>query len=130
MRLIQVSLTNGEDDPFASEDVSQHQLQLLIDNCFFHAKGFHCRNKRVDTLYMHCLSRNARMMRIAKKAGMEINFAYGEADGYLSLPPADTHSMLSEMMQDQVAAIDYAVKRQLRNARRLFSALLPSQRAA
>jgi hypothetical protein len=38
--------------------------------------------------------------------------------------------MLSEMMQDQVAAIDYAVKRQLRNARRLFGALLPNQRAA
>ncbi|VVE70996.1 GCN5 family acetyltransferase [Pandoraea captiosa] len=101
-----------------------------IGSRLFERAAIHCRNKRVDTLYMHCLSRNARMMRIAKKAGMQINFAYGEADGYLSLPPADTHSMLSEMMQEQIAAFDYALKRQLRNARRLVGALLPNQRAA
>lgn len=96
-----------------------------IGSRLFERAAIHCRNKHVDTLYMHCLSRNARMMRIAKKAGMEINYEYGEADGYLSLPPADTQSMLSEMMQDQVAAFDFAIKRQVRNARRVFGALLP-----
>ncbi len=39
----------------------------------------------VATLYIHCLSRNATMMHIAKKAGMKIEYAYGEADAYLSL---------------------------------------------
>ena len=101
-----------------------------VGSKLFERAAIRSRNTHVTTLYMHCLSRNARMMRIAKKAGMEINFAYGEADGYLSLPPADTQSMLSEMMQDQIAAFDYALKRQLRNARRLVGALLPNQRAA
>ena len=40
-------------------------------------------------LYMHCLSRNSTMMHIAKKSGMKIEYAYGEADAYLSLTPAD-----------------------------------------
>lgn len=101
-----------------------------IGSRMFERAVINCRNKHLDTLYMHCLSRNARMMRIAKKAGMKINYAYGEADGYLSLPPADSQSVLAEMMQEQVASFDYALRRQLRNARRLAGQLLPHQQAA
>nr|WP_224788909.1 GNAT family N-acetyltransferase [Pandoraea terrae] len=110
--------------------VSESARGQGVGTRLFERAAIHSRNKGIDTLYMHCLSRNARMMRIARKAGMEIHYAYGEADAYLTLPPADTGSMLSEMVQEQAAAFDYAVKRQMRNARRLFGALLPQQRAA
>lgn len=67
----------------------------------FERAAIRSRNTRVSMLYMHCLSRNATMMHIAKKSGMRIEYAYGEADAYLSLPPADHSTIIAEMMQEQ-----------------------------
>jgi hypothetical protein len=59
---------------------------------------------------MQCLSSNRTMMHIAKKAGMEIQREYGEADAHLHLPPPSPSSVLAEALEEQVAKIDYAVK--------------------
>jgi GNAT superfamily N-acetyltransferase len=85
-----------------------------IGSHLFARAAIHCRNTDIESLYMHCLSRNATMMHIAKKAGMAIKHAYGEADAYLTLPPADSASILLEQRQEQVAASDYARKRHAR----------------
>ena len=106
--------------------VSENARRRGIGSRLFERAGIRCRNTRVTTLYMHCLSRNATMMHIAKKAGMKIEYAYGEADAYLSLPPSDSVSVMTELLQEQAAVFDYAVKRQTRNATRFFSALLPA----
>ncbi|MBR7791530.1 GNAT family N-acetyltransferase [Undibacterium sp. FT147W] len=82
----------------------------------FERGAIHCRNADVDTLYMHCLSSNQTMIHIAKKAGMEIQREYGEADAYLKLLPADAVSVLKEAVQEQVAAIDYSIKANTRAA--------------
>ncbi len=87
-----------------------------IGSKLFERGAIHCRNDDVDTLYMHCLSSNQTMIHIAKKAGMEIHRAYGEADAYLKLLPADAASMLREAMQEQVATIDYNIKANARAA--------------
>ena len=76
-----------------------------------------CRNTAVTSLYMHCLSYNGTMMHIAKKAGMTINHAYGEADAYLTLSPADQDSIMLEQRQERAAASDYARKRLARQNR-------------
>jgi RimJ/RimL family protein N-acetyltransferase len=76
----------------------------------FERAAIHCRNADVDTLMMHCLGSNQAMIHIAKKAGMEIHRAYGEADAYLRLTPASPGSMLREAVQEQVATLDYAYK--------------------
>lgn len=110
--------------------VSASARGMGIGTHLFERAAIHSRNKGIDTLYMHCLSRNARMMRIAKRAGMEIHYAYGEAEAYLTLPPANTGSMLNEMLQQQAATFDYALKRQMRNARRLRDAWRLPQQAA
>lgn len=89
-----------------------------------------CRNTHVATLYMYCLSRNTTMMHIAKKAGMRIEYAYGSADAYLTLPPADQTSILSEMLHEQAAAFDYAIKRQTQRTTEIIEALLPSDELA
>lgn len=81
-----------------------------IGTDLFKRAAIHCRNADVDTLAMHCLSSNRKMMHIAKKAGMDIRYAYGEADAYLRLPPADPSSMMQEALQEQAAALDYAFK--------------------
>ncbi|CAH0447724.1 hypothetical protein LMG10661_03797 [Ralstonia syzygii subsp. syzygii] len=87
-----------------------------VGSALFQRAAMHGRNTKVRTLYMHCLSRNAAMMHIAKKAGMRVQYAYGEADAYLELPPADTMSLLTEAIDGQVADLDYLLKRNLPSA--------------
>lgn len=101
-----------------------------IGSKLFERAAMRSRNTHVTMLYMHCLSRNSTMMHIAKKAGMKIEYAYGEADAYLTLPPADQSSIITEMLQEQAAVFDYALKRQARQASRIFESFLPTAAAA
>lgn len=86
----------------------------------FERAAVHCRNSDVDTLYMQCLSSNRTMMHIAKKAGMQIQREYGEADAHLHLPPPSPASVLAEALDEQFAKIDYTVKANVRAAFRWF----------
>jgi len=101
-----------------------------IGSKLFGRAAIRSRNTHVTTLYMHCLSRNSTMMHIAKKSGMKIEYAYGEADAYLSLEPADQSSIIAEMLQEQAAVFDYALKRQARQARKFIETILPQAVAA
>jgi len=91
-----------------------------VGSRLFERAAIHCRNVDVDTLYMQCLSSNRTMMHIAKKAGMEIQREYGEADAHLHLPPPSPSSVLAEALEEQFAKIDYAVKANARAAFRFF----------
>ncbi|MGA7780307.1 MAG: GNAT family N-acetyltransferase [Paraburkholderia sp.] len=101
-----------------------------IGSKLFERAAMRSRNTHVTMLYIHCLSRNSTMMHIAKKAGMKIEYAYGEADAYLTLPPADQSSIIAEMLQEQAAVFDYALKRQARQASKIFESFLPAAAAA
>jgi RimJ/RimL family protein N-acetyltransferase len=101
-----------------------------IGTKLFERAAIRSRNTHVTTLYMHCLSRNKTMMHIARKAGMRIERAYGECDAYLSLAPADQSSILKEMLEEQAAAFDYALKRQAQQTSTLLESLLPAELAA
>jgi GNAT superfamily N-acetyltransferase len=101
-----------------------------IGSTLFERAAIRSRNTHVTMLYIHCLSRNSTMMHIAKKAGMKIEYAYGEADAYLTLTPADQSSIIAEMLQEQAAVFDYALKRQARHASRLFESFMPTAAAA
>ncbi|WP_370650676.1 GNAT family N-acetyltransferase [Caballeronia sp. SL2Y3] len=101
-----------------------------IGSKLFERAAMRSRNTRVSVLYMHCLSRNSRMMHIARKSGMKIEYAYGEADAYLSLPPADQTTIMAEMLQEQAAVFDYAIKRQAHRASQVFRAFMPTANAA
>ncbi|WP_109480216.1 GNAT family protein [Paraburkholderia sp. C35] len=101
-----------------------------IGTRLFERAAIRSRNTHVTTLYIHCLSRNTTMMHIAKKAGMKIEYAYGEADAYLTLAPADQNSIISEMLQEQAAVFDYVLKRQARNTSKLIESFIPTAIAA
>jgi GNAT superfamily N-acetyltransferase len=92
-----------------------------VGSRLFERAAIHCRNSDIDTLYMQCLSSNRTMMHIAKKAGMQIRREYGEADAYLQLAPPSPGSVLQEAFEEQVAAIDYAVKANTRAAVKFFT---------
>ncbi|MBN3758940.1 GNAT family N-acetyltransferase [Paraburkholderia sp. Tr-20389] len=101
-----------------------------IGTKLFERAAIRSRNTHVTSLYIHCLSRNTTMMHIAKKAGMKIEYAYGEADAYLTLTPADQNSIISEMLQEQAAVFDYVLKRQARNTSKLIESFIPTAIAA
>lgn len=100
--------------------VSRSARGMGIGSKLFERAAIHCRNADVDTLYMHCLSSNQTMMHIAKKAGMEIQRDYGEADAYLRLLPANPASMLQEALEEQFATFDYTLKANARAAAKWF----------
>ena len=83
----------------------------------------YARNRRIGRLWMHCLSENAVMMRIARRAGMAIVVDTGEADAWLALPPPDAASVVNEFAADQVALFDYALKAQVASIARVADAV-------
>jgi GNAT superfamily N-acetyltransferase len=83
------------------------------------------RNWGAGALFMHCLTENAAVMRLARRQGMDIVARAGEADAWLKLPPADAGSHFGEVFAQRVALFDYALKSQIANARRIAAALTP-----
>jgi GNAT superfamily N-acetyltransferase len=70
----------------------------------------HARNWGVRSLFMHCLAENGAMMQLARKHGMELVSASGEADAWLRLPPADAASYFGEVFAQRAALFDHALK--------------------
>jgi len=71
----------------------------------------HARNWGARALFMHCLTENEAMMRLARRQGMTIAHEAGEADAWLRLPPADAASYFGEVFAQRAALFDYALKR-------------------
>lgn len=75
----------------------------------------HARNEGVELMFIHALSENTAMIKIARNAGATLERAGGETEAYLRLPPATLDSRVSEMVDEQVAQADYRLKVQARN---------------
>jgi GNAT superfamily N-acetyltransferase len=71
----------------------------------------HARNRCIPRLFMHYVSGNAPIMRIARRFGMDIVAAgAGDADAHLDLPPASLASVAGELVTDTFAWHDRALK--------------------
>ena len=81
----------------------------------------HSRNTRIETLFVHCLANNRTMMHLAQKAGMRVEYAYGDADAYLKLPPANSGTIVEEAANEQWADFDYALKENLKRSNDAWS---------
>ena len=84
----------------------------------------HARNKKVYQIYIHALSENAPMIRIARNGGAEIERDGSETEAYLRLPKRDLDSRLSEFVADQYAKTNYSIKE---DAKRFWSFLAKVQ---
>ena len=76
----------------------------------------HSRNTRIETLYVHCLANNKAMMHLTQKAGMTVEYAYGDADACLKLPPANPGTIVQEAANEQWADMDYVLKESLKRS--------------
>lgn len=72
----------------------------------------HARNEGVTQLFIHALSENTAMLKIARNAGAVLERAGSETEAHLRLPPADFDSRMSELLSEQVALTDYHLKAQ------------------
>lgn len=68
------------------------------------------RNWGVSALFMHCLTENGAMVRLARKQGVAVVAGAGETDAWLGLPPADAGSHFGEVFEQRVALFDHALK--------------------
>ena len=82
----------------------------------------HARNEGRDTLFIHALSENTNMLKIARNAGATVERSGSESDAYLKLPPATLATRLTEMMEDQMAEFDYGFKQQAKHLQELVAA--------
>ena len=90
----------------------------------------HARNWGIGTLFMHCLTENAAMMHLARKQGMRIAAASGEADAHLELAPASAASFATALLAERVGLFDYALKSQFDATRRLLASAMGSGRGS
>ena len=76
----------------------------------FERAVIHARNEKVYQMYIHALSENAPMIRIARKAGAKIERDGSETEAYLRLPERNLDSRVTEFVADQYAKTNYSIK--------------------
>lgn len=84
----------------------------LFDRAIMHA-----RNEGVTMMFIHALSENTAMLKIARNAGAVVERDGSESEAYLKLPAATMDSRVSEMVEDRYAEVDYRLKVQAKQFR-------------
>ena len=98
---------------FSSEfgvSVSAHARGRGYGARLFERAVIHARNEKVYQMYIHALSENAPMIRIARKGGAKIERDGSETEAFLGLPKRDLDSRVSEFVADQYAKTNYSIK--------------------
>lgn len=78
----------------------------------FERAVMHARNEGVNLLFIHALSENTAMLKIARSAGASIERHGSDSEAHLRLPPADFDSRLVELLDEHLALGDYHLKAQ------------------
>ncbi len=76
----------------------------------FERAAMHARNDNVSMMFIHALSENAAMLKIARNAGAIVERDGSESEAYLRLPPATLDSRMTEIVEEQFAQADYRIK--------------------
>jgi GNAT superfamily N-acetyltransferase len=89
----------------------------------FERATIHARNEGVELLFVHALSENTAMLKIARNAGAVVERDGSEAEAFLRLPAATLDSRVSAMVAEQLAQTDYQFKVQAKQFWGLLGAL-------
>ena len=76
----------------------------------FERAAMHARNDKVSMMFIHALSENTAMLKIARNAGAVVERDGSESEAYLRLPPATLDSRMTEIVEEQFALADYRIK--------------------
>jgi GNAT superfamily N-acetyltransferase len=89
---------------------------------FEHAM-LHARNRGVEMLFIHALSENVAMLKIARRAGATVEREGSESEAWLKLPPDSFASHVGEIVEQQAAEFDYHLKRRARQVGEILGVL-------
>ena len=100
----------------ASQQRGRGLGQLLFARAVRHAQ-----NEGVRMMFIHALSENAAMLKIARNAGSRVERDGSESEAYLALPPATMDSRWHEVLEEHIAELDYQLKLQASQFRKWLS---------
>jgi GNAT superfamily N-acetyltransferase len=86
----------------------------------FERAAIHASNEGVRMMFIHALTENAPMLKIARNAGARVQRDGSESEAYLMLKDASLDSRVTEMLEEQIAQTDYNLKVQ---AKKFWSVL-------
>ncbi|WP_296530257.1 GNAT family N-acetyltransferase [Rhodoferax sp.] len=96
----------------------------------FDRAAMHARNEGVNRMFIHALSENTTMLKIARKAGAAVERDGSDSEAQLLLLPATLDSRLTELVEEQLAQTDYRIKVQVKHFRDALSSMVSSRKAA
>ena len=80
----------------------------------FERASIHAVNNKIKTIYIHALSENAPMLKIAKKHGAVLHREGSETEAYVELGKPTIDTQLMELMSEQYARTNYDIKSQMK----------------
>ena len=81
-----------------------------IGTRLFQRAAMFARNRGIERMAMQCLTENAAMMGMARRAGMEVHVAGSETEAYLEVPHRSLFSHLDEWVENATGQLDFAIK--------------------
>ena len=78
---------------------------LLFDRAVTHARA-----EGVDLMFIHALSENTAMLKIARNAGATVERDGSESEAYLKMPPATLDTKLTDIVEEQLGEMDFQLK--------------------
>ena len=72
----------------------------------------HARNEGASMVFIHALSENTTMLKIARNAGAIVHRDGSESEAFLYLPPANLDSRMKGLVEEQWGELDYRLKKQ------------------
>jgi len=118
-----LAYSSSPDCPSCAEfgvSVSAHARGRGYGKRLFERAVMHARNQGVEMMFIHALSENTVMLSIAAQAGSRLVRDGSETEAFLRLPPANFDTLVSELVQEQLAQTDYRWKAQLQAFRQLL----------
>jgi RimJ/RimL family protein N-acetyltransferase len=83
-------------------------------NKLFERASIHATNNNIKTIFIHALSENAHMLKIARKHGAVLNREGSETEAYVSLAKPSIDTQLNELMLEQYAKTNYDIRREIK----------------
>ena len=83
----------------------------------------HARNEGVSRMFIHALSENTAMLKIARNGGATVKRDGSESEAHLNLSPATFDTHFTEMLVENLARTDYRIKVQVMQFRHVLAGL-------
>ena len=92
--------------------VSEHVRGRGYGARLFERAVMHARNEGVTAMYVHVLSENTAMLKIARRGGATVVRDGSESEAYLRLTPATFQTQVTEIVEEHLAQANYHLKAQ------------------